>query len=237
MRYTEEEREWLKENYPKLGGRETTRQFNERFNHEQKERSLATYCNSCLGISVNAEVTSMLTSRNQNHEHLNVNGRRFYEPEEIEWLKENYEKLGAKETCRRFNELFDRDKTPKSLSMYCRNTLGLSISKDKWLEFKSVPVGYKYKNKRGDWYIKTENGWELLTHTIKEVPKGHIAFFLDGNHDNTSPDNIAVIRNGIHTIAQNYRLVSENPTITSVGLTWSELYSELKKRGGIRDWN
>ena len=232
MRYTEEERQWLRENYPKLGERETARQFNERFNHSQKAHSLATYCSSHLGVSVSAEVRSMNSSRNHNHGYLNVNGRRFYEPEEIEWLKENYEKLGAKETCRRFNELFDHNKSSVAISAYCRNYLGLSISKEKWLELKSVPIGYKYKNKRGDWYIKTESGWELLTHTIKEVPKGHIAFFLDGNHDNTDPENIAVVRNGIHTIAQNYGLVSENPTITSVGLTWSELYSELKKKGG-----
>ena len=231
MRYTEQEKEWLKENYPKLGEKETARQFNELFNHSQKAHSLGTYCSGCLGVSVSAEVRSINSSRNHNHGYLNVNGKRFYEPEEIKWLKENYSKLGARETCRLFNELFDRDKTPKSLSCYCRRHLGLSISKEKWLELKSVPIGYKYKDKRGDWHVKTEKGWELITHTVKEVPKGHIAFFLDGNHDNLEPANIAVIRNGIHTIAQNYNLISENPTITSVALTWSELYSELKKKG------
>lgn len=235
MRYTQQEKEWLRENYPKLGERETARQFNSIFRHSQKAHSLSKYCGSCLGVYVDHEVTSELSSRNHNHGYLNVNGRRFYEPEEIEWLKENYSKLGARETCRQFNALFDRNKTPKSLSCYCRRHLGLSISKDKWLELKSVPIGYKYKDKRGDWHIKTENGWELVTHTVKEVPKGHIAFFLDGNHDNLKYDNIAVIRNGIHTIARNYDLISENPTITSVGLTWSELYSELKKRREVKE--
>lgn len=236
MRYTEQEKEWLRENYPKLGERETARQFNELFNHSQKARSLGTYCSRCLKVYVNEEVTSTLSSRNHNHTCLNVNGRRFYEQNEIDWLKENYPKLGARETCRQFNELFDRNKTYKSLSCYCKQHLGLSISKEKWLELKSVPIGYKYKDKRGDWHIKTEKGWELVTHTVKEVPKGHIAFFLDGNHDNVEPENIAVIRNGIHTIAQNYDLISENPTITSVALTWAELYSKLKKQKRSKEY-
>ena len=232
MRYTSQEKEWLRENFPNLGIRRTTQTFNELFNHNQNEKAIGRYCNTVLGVFVRREVSLENMSRNHNHSCLNVNGRRFYEMEEIEWLKENYPKLGARETCRQFNERFDHDKKPKSLSQYCRHYLGLNISKEKWLELKSVPVGYKYKNKRGDWYIKTEQGWSLLTHTVKEVPKGHIAYFLDGNHDNVSPENIAVIRNGIHTIAQNYGLVSEDPTITSVGLTWSELYSELKKQKG-----
>ena len=78
MRYTEQEKEWLKENYPKLGEKETARQFNELFNHSQKAHSLGTYCSGCLGVSVSAEVRSINSSRNHNHGYLNVNGKRFY---------------------------------------------------------------------------------------------------------------------------------------------------------------
>lgn len=236
MRYTSQEKEWLKENFPNLGIRTTTRMFNEIFNHTQNEKAISRYCNNVLGVYVRPEVTHELRSRNHNHSCLNVTGRRFYEADEIQWLKENYSKLGARETCRQFNKLFDRDKNFKSLSTYCKRSLGLSISKEKWLELKSAPIGYKYKSVRGDWYIKTEQGWELLTHTIKKVPKGHIAFHLDGNFDNNAPENIAVIRNGIHTIARNCNVLSEDPTITSVGLTWSELYSELKKQKESKSW-
>ena len=230
MRYTVQEKEWLRENFPKLGIRETTNRFNETFNHSQNEKALGRYCNNCLGVYVNKEVTHMLQSRNHNHSCLNVTGRRFYEQEELDWLKENYERLGARETCRQFNELFDRDKKPRSLGVYCRRHLGLSISKDKWLELKSSPIGYKFKDCRGNWHIKTNDGWKPLAHTVKEVPRGHIAFHLDGNPDNNDPDNIEVVKNGIHTIARNCNVISEDPTITRVGLTWSELYSELKKQ-------
>lgn len=231
MRYTEQEREWLKANYPRLGIKETARQFNEIFNHSMKTKTLSMYCNRSLGIKVDSDITSTLLSQNHNHSCRNVTGRRFYEESEKEWLCENYPRLGSKETTRQFNERFNHNKKEMAIKRYCRFWLNLSVPKEVTLELKSAPIGYSYKNCRGEWRVKTENGWIPLSHLNREVPKGHIAFHLDGDIDNNSPENIAVIKNGIQTIARNCELLSENPTITSVALTWAELYSELKKKG------
>lgn len=236
MRYTDTEKEWLKENYPKLGMHETTRQFNELFNHDIKTRTMSAYCSRHLGVTVNSEITSELLSKNHNATRNNVTARRFYEKEEIEWLRENYSRLGIKETTRQYNELFNHNKTCLTIKAYCARELGLRVDKETTTNIKSHPVGHIRRNCRGVWFIKTEDGWEILSHTLKEVPKGHIAFHLDGNLDNNDPDNIAVIKNGIQTIARNNKLVSENPTITSVGLTWSELYSTLKKQKGVYEY-
>ena len=213
MRYTEQEKEWLIKNYPRMGNEEATRRFNEIFNHSQTTKAIGRFCN-VHGVYVDADVTKTLMSRNHNHVCKNINGRRYYEEEEKEWLRENYPKLGVKETTRQFNERFNHNKKAMAIKKYCKFWLNLSVPKEVTLELKSVPIGYSYKNCRGEWRVKTENGWIPLSHLNREVPKGHIAFHLDGDIDNNSPENIAIIKNGIQTIARNCELLSENPTIT-----------------------
>ena len=236
MRYTKQEKKWLRENYPRLGMRETTRQFNELFNRSHKERTISAYCSRHLGLAVNSEVTSELMSRNHNVTCRNVTARRFFEEKEKEWLRKNYSKLGTVEATRQFNERFNHNKTCKTLKRYCSQWLGLHVDKETTSRIKSRPIGSTYKNCRGVWKIKTEDGWKTLSHTLKEVPKGHIAFHLDGDTDNNSPENIAVIKNGIQTIARNCEVLSEDPTITSVALTWAELYSEMKKHRRSKEY-
>ena len=230
MRYTEQEREWLRNNYPRLGIKETAVQFNAIFGRSQKTRTLSAYCSRHLGLTVDSEITSELLSRNHNVTCRNVTARRFFEEDEKQWLIENYPKLGMKETTRQFNEKFNHNKTCQTLRTYCSRHLGLRVPKEVTKGIKNYPIGHVRRNCRGVWYVKTEEGWKLLTHTMMEVPKGHLVFHLDGNGDNNSPENLVVIKNGIQTIARNCNVISEDPTITSVGLTWSELYSELKKR-------
>lgn len=159
----------------------------------------------------------------------NVNGRRYYEEEEKEWLRENYPKLGVKETTKQFNKLFNHNKNEMAIKKYCGHRLNLRVQKEVTLSLKSVPVGYTFKDCRGDWKIKTEEGWKSLTHTIKKPKKGYILFHLDGNRDNNSPENIVLVKNGMQTIARNAGLLSENPHITKAALKWSELYSVLKE--------
>jgi len=158
----------------------------------------------------------------------NVNGRRYYEQEEKDWLIENYPKLGVKETTRQFNELFNHNKNEIAIKRYCAYRLGLRVSREVTIALKSAPIGYKYRDCRGVWKIKTEDGWIPLAHLYQNVPKGYIAFHLDGNQDNNEPDNIIVIPNGLQTTARNYDMVSENPIITKTALTWCELYKLLK---------
>lgn len=157
----------------------------------------------------------------------NVNGRRYYEQEEKDWLRENYPKLGLKETTRQFNERFNHNKNEVAIKGYCNHHLKISVPKEVTITLKSSPVGYVFKNCRGEYKIKTKEGWKPLTHTYEEVPNGYIAFHLDGNKENNSPDNIAIIKNGVQTTLRNFDMLSENADITRVGITWCELYKAL----------
>ena len=159
----------------------------------------------------------------------NVNGRRYYEENEKQWLRENYPVLGVKETTRQFNEKFDHNKNEIAIKRYCRHHLGVGVPKERRYATRTSPIGYTYKNCRGEWKVKTENGWIPLSHLHKEVPKGSVAIHLDRDADNNDPENIVIVKNGIQTVLRNSGLWSEDPQITSVAITWAELYQLMRK--------
>ena len=161
----------------------------------------------------------------------NVNGRRYYEEEEKQWLRENYPHLGMHETTRQFNAKFNHNKVAKSLQRYCTQRLGLSVT-DEYIENKrywfASEVGTISKNCRGVWRIKTENGWMPLARSMfDDVPEGHIVVHLDCNQDNNEKENLIVIRNGVQTTLRNLGMWSENAHITETAIKWYELYEEL----------
>lgn len=55
VRFTEEQKEFLRETYPESGGRETHKQFQERFGVEIDFETLKAYCRRKLGLRVSAE--------------------------------------------------------------------------------------------------------------------------------------------------------------------------------------
>lgn len=226
MRYEKAEKDWLKNNYPKLGMKETTKQFNDIFSHSMKPTTISQYCRKSLGITSDKETTKALLSANHNI-NSHRNGKRNYTQTEKDWLVENYPRLGQEETVRQFNKIFNHKKDKKTLQRYCSHHLKVHVLKEVTMSLKSVPIGYKYKNCRGEWKIKTKEGWKPLSHMYEEVPKGYIAFHLDGNLDNNSPDNIVIIKNGVQTTLRNFNMLSENANITRVGITWCELYRAL----------
>lgn len=162
----------------------------------------------------------------------NVNGRRYYELEEIEWLKENYPHLSGAETTRLFNLTFNHNKTVSSLRRYCTHRLGLHITEERRKErYSGADVGYVFRNCRGEYLIKTESGWEKLTHHIcGKVPKGYCVIHLNGDKDDNSPDNLMLVKNGIQTIMRNAGLWSGNKEISRTAVKWCELYQVLKEK-------
>ena len=159
----------------------------------------------------------------------NVNGRRYYEAEEKEWLKAHYSTLSGKELAEQFNAKFDHNKGVKSLQHYCTRWLGINSDRDRYEERRCKP-GAIIKNCRGEYLIKTKSGWKYLTHQIiGKVPKGYVVVHLDGNKDNNSADNLIAVKNGIQTIVKNAGMWSENAEISRTAFKWAELYDLLKR--------
>lgn len=161
----------------------------------------------------------------------NVNGRRYYEEEEKVWLVENYPILGISETTRRFNEKFNRNKSISTLKRYCVMHLGLKVTNErKSHRYDAITsdVGTVSQNCRGEYKVKTENGWISAAHSIVDVPRGFVAIHLNGDKGDNSLDNIAVVKNGIQTILRNCNMWSSDREITKTGIAWCELYKLLE---------
>lgn len=113
LRYTKEQKEWLKENYPLLGETETTRQFNEKFNMNKPIHSIVNHC--CReGIKVNKQVA------NRNHSVFNtrayetggikyLNDRQYIKLEDGSWIPRQryvYEKTTGKKVPPKWHVIF-----------------------------------------------------------------------------------------------------------------------------------
>ncbi len=161
----------------------------------------------------------------------NVNGRRYYEEDEKQWLREHYSSLSGKELARQFNEKFNHRKEVKSLQRYCSQRLKLKTDRDQYSDMRSA-IGTISKNCRGEYKIKTKKGWEKLTHHIcGNVPRGYFVIHLNGNKEDNRPENLMAVKNGIQTIMRNAGLCSSDIEISRTAVRWAELYSALKNVG------
>lgn len=161
----------------------------------------------------------------------NVNGRRYYEENEKQWLREHYSFLSNKELTRQFNEKFNHNKTVATLRRYCSQWLSLKSEYDIYADRRS-DIGTISKNCRGEYKIKTKKGWEKLTHHIcRNVPRGYFVIHLNGNKEDNRPENLMAVKNGIQTIMRNAGLCSSDIEISRTAVRWAELYSALKNAG------
>lgn len=161
---------------------------------------------------------------------LSSRGRKF-EQQEKEWLKANYPTLGSKRTAEEFLRRFGREISPKTLKSYCRRCLGCSVSKEVKYQDRTAEVGTISKNCRNEVKVKTEDGWKKAKHLAVDVPKGMIAFNLDKDIYNNSPENIGITTNSVFRSLRNYGFWSDQREITKAGLLCCEL-EKLTKKGG-----
>lgn len=161
----------------------------------------------------------------------NVNGRRYYEENEKQWLREHYGSLSCKELTKQFNQTFDHNKTVSTLKRYCERWLNLRSDRDRYAD-RRKGVGAIIKNIREEYFVKTDKGWKKLTHQIcGNVPKGHFVIHLNGNKNDNRKENLMAVRNGIQTIMRNAGICSTDIEISRTAVRWAELWSALKDAG------
>lgn len=157
---------------------------------------------------------------------------RKYTQEEKKWLKETYPAHGKKETARLFKEKFGIDVTPATLGRYCRVWLKCSVPKDVQYRSMTMPIGTVSMNCRGEVKVKTEEGWIKATRQFVAVPKGMIAFNLDGNKYDNTPENIGITTNSKFRTLRNNGFWSNDREITKTGLLWCDLKEALDRKNG-----
>ena len=153
---------------------------------------------------------------------------RYYTGEQKEWLAAHYPKLGSKETSRLFEQEFGKAVKPATLKRYCRVWLGCKVPKEVQYRATTHPIGTIAENCRGEVKIKTEKGWIKATHSEVDVPKGMIAFNLDGDKYNNSPENIGITTNSKWRTLRNNGFWSRDRELTKAGLLWCDLKEALE---------
>lgn len=162
----------------------------------------------------------------------------FHYPEEqVEWLRENYPRLGRTETAKKFNETFNEKRTPGAIKVFCQR-MGLRVTEDR-KKRRAIentgrfhPVGTVVKWENIEPYIKTESGWKPLKYTMFEKQKGKNLVYLDGNQNNVSKENLMFITREVSARMITNEFWSEDPEITRTGIICCELEQALKENGG-----
>lgn len=157
-------------------------------------------------------------------------GLNYHYPEEqLEWLRNNYPKLGRIKCQKEFNRIFNEDRSVQGLRVMCTK-MGLTVTKERkseiWRENtkRYHPIGSVVKKSHGEPYVKTENGWKRLKDiAYGDKPKGHIIVHLDGNVNNYDKSNLVSISKATNVLMSHNKFWSEFPEITKVGILCCEL--------------
>ena len=174
------------------------------------------------------------TDNFRRHCNIDLHLARTYTPEQDEWIRENYPNKGCAACYEEFQKLFGVEKGYCGFRSHVTD-LGLRVTKERQKiadanngNHEKKPNGSVRKNARGQWFIKRNGKWiPMARDAVSEIPKGHTVVHLDGNLDNNSVDNLAVVsRKTIARMTHNH-FWSKDPVITKTGILCCELENAL----------
>lgn len=203
-----EEINWLIDNYGKLGSAEATIKFNELFDLDLCQGTIKSYiCKYKIPYKKYSIVTS----------------KRVYSFEEIEWLKNNYNKYNSwEEVTKNLNKEFNKNYRWINIGELCNKKLklklGKNISKYGLKAKEELPLWTLKECGNGVTYIKVKmvegtyknqknHGYEepywmplqkyIYIQKYGEIGKNDFVIFLDGNRKNYDVDNLVCVNNKI----------------------------------------
>jgi hypothetical protein len=158
-----------------------------------------------------------------------------YTPEEIQFLKDNYEGKDNNYAC--VTEMFNR-----------RFGLSLRVEQIRYLIRKKrlrsgfiKPIAAENLTTNGYTFVKTGSvkggGWEVKHRVIWEaangpIPPRHVVIFLDGDKSNFNTDNLALVPKGVAAVMSRFRLFFPNKDLTKAGKSLAELKLLIAERSG-----
>ena len=103
-----------------------------------------------------------------------------------------------------------------------------------------APVGTVSRSSDGHLLrkIAEPNKWKLVHRLVYEenfgeIPEGMLVQFLDGNHDNCSPDNLVLVSRAEQAVINRYRLRTQDPELMQAGINVAKiLIARRRKRNG-----
>lgn len=237
MKYTEEQLNWLKENYQIYDSYRTlANAFNYIFNEYRTVSAIQQVLYKRLGLH-------LMTDKKSEH---------FTEDEE-RWLIDNYDNYSTYDTlASEFNSTFHRSKPISAIREKCTKSLKLT-GMDNLGRFKKghdlkgqLPIGTIRRMADGTRYIKVKDSkhsykmsgyqepyWLPIQKKVwqdhyGEVPEGKMVIFLDGNRDNLDINNLYCIDRKISAVMAKNRWYTNSIEHTLTAIKWCELFYAMK---------
>ena len=171
--------------------------------------------------------------------------QRPYTNEQLQFLKENYSKMGNKELLELFNEKFNESRTMsaiKNFGLYHNLRVDKEVRQQNRRKHLDQAGSKRATRKPGDIRIegrrpvmKDDDGnWKTAAKVIWEkehgsVPEGYVVTVLDGDPNNIDPDNIVCVPVSYMGLLLKHNLRSEDAEITKTGIVLCELIETMKK--------
>lgn len=179
--------------------------------------------------------------------------RREASVEQIEFIRDNIQRMSTRECARAFTEQFGEPLGQTQLRRIMdRNGITSSVKRNDFLPVgterysryydciivkvgdnhvcKEVSTHERDRKRNSNWKLKQNLIWEQTTG--KELPWRWVVIFLDGDRTNYDPSNLYAVPLQIVGTIERMRMHSENPEIYKTALIWGQLYFILKETNG-----
>lgn len=211
-KFTDEQKEWVKENYKGVSNKELTEMFNKKygtnFNQQQIQSLKAKY-----------KLDSGLWHK--------------FSEEQNQWIIDNCKDSTYDQLTEEFNKKFETNLTKKRM---VNKVIKLNRAKDVLRTW--APKGAEKLRPDGYIYIKVANDeWVPKHRYIYEqhygkIPEDCVVMFLDGDKTNFELDNLRLVERKKQLLASSRNLLTDDKEINETALLIAELTIESKK---IRD--
>lgn len=235
MKYTEEQLNWLRENYQLYDSyRLITIWFNGLFNQNRSVSAIQQVLTKRLGLY-------LITDKKLTH----------FTKEEEQWIVDNFDKYSTYDNLTsEFNSIFHKSKPISAIREKCTKQLKLTgmdnLGRYKKGNIKDqCPIGTIRKTSNGCTYIKVKDSqssymtgyqepyWLPIQKKIwqdhyGEVPEGKMVIFLDGNRENLDIENLYCIDRKIAAVMAKNRWYTNSIEHTLTAIKWCELFYAMK---------
>ncbi|SFU36937.1 HNH endonuclease [Butyrivibrio sp. INlla21] len=106
----------------------------------------------------------------------------------------------------------------------------------------TMPIGAERISSKGEYVIKTENGWKSKRQLVwekhyGEIPKGMRVVSVIGDKNDANLNNLRLIDNDTQTLLMANRWHKSGSDIFDAGVTYAKLYLLLKEQMGLNYWD
>ena len=235
--WTDEEVEFLVNNYEKFGSHKMCEELYKNFGIRRTVGSVQakTYKLRKKGVRCSIQIGNRAPESS--------NPAYLWTSEHIDFLKSYYPNHGVKETAKELYIRFGIKRSEQSVRRIVReqhinmNKLGRK-ELAKRTSGRNMAIGsiatWKNSNSRLLYYIKVANNgdrddWMPLTHyLLGEEANDKMVIHLNGNHNDFRKEKLAVISKSVCARLSTKHLLSEDPELTKTGIMLCELMQALK---------